>query len=243
MGFVTEYLNDNAHEFLKRYGLPCWAYGQWTFDREREIYLTHVKTTVQDEIWHEFCLIYKGEKVSIEVQTHNSYTKIKDKEIGTTIMFINSIVAPKRLKPYRDEIVAAIREAFTQMHSVSLHGGNPPRPSKFGFIIENMAEPRFGFRELHLGMIMLLEIIDGEKSVIIFSWGKCGFSQFDLSNLLADAERQCRDNHTEFIDFFTKGKDHEWGILTPDIIEKYGEETPDWCWNRETKKLYRPEER
>lgn len=242
MGFVTEYTDDNAREFLKRYELPIWSKGKWTLDREREIYLTFVKSTVQDEIWEDYCLIYKSAKVNIEIQTRSGYTEVNEEIIVTTRMFINSIIAPKYLKPDRDDIVAAIREAFTQLHSVDLIQGNPPVKSKHKFFIEEMAEPRFGFRELHCGMIMLLEIISHEGSVMLFRWPEYGFSQFDLSNLLADAERQCRDNHTEFIDFFTKGKNHKWGILTQDIIEKYGEETPDWYWDRETQKLYRPGE-
>lgn len=235
MGFVTEYTDNNARELLKRYDLPIKYL--WTLDREREIYLTLVNVTIQDEMWKEYCLIYKSEKVEIVVQDWVWLT-----EPHTLKMCINSIVAPKHLKPDRDDIVAAIREAFTQLHSVDLIQGNPPVKSSYKFVIEEMAELRFGFRELHHGMIMLLEIISSEGSVMLFRWPEYGFSQFDLSNLLAEAERQCRNNHTEFIDFFTKGKNREWGILTQDTIEKYGEETPDWCWDRETKKLYRPGE-
>lgn len=235
MGFVTEYTDDNAREFLKRYELPI-KYN-WTLDREREIYLTLVNVTIQDEMWKEYCLIYKSEKVKIGVQDWVWLT-----EPHTLKMCINSIVAPKHLKPDRDDIVAAIHEAFTQLHSVDLIQGNPPVKSNYKFVIEKIAEPQFGFRELHPGKIMLLEIISSEGSVMLHSMSKYGISPFDLSNLLAEAERQCRDNHTEFTDFFTKDKNREWGILTQDIIEKYGEETPDWCWNRETKKLYRPGE-
>lgn len=234
MGFVTEYTDDNAREFLKRYELPCVP--KWTFDREREIYLTFVKSTIQDEIWLDYCLIYKSEKVEIDVQ-ENVYRE----EIHTLKMFINSIVAPKHLKPDCDDIVAVIREAFTQLHSVELIQGNPPVKSNYNFVIEKIAEPQFGFRELHHGKIMLLEIISSEGSVMLFSMSKYGISPLDLSSLLAEAERQCRDNHTEFMDFFTKDKNREWGILTQDII-KYGEENPDWCWNRETQTLYRPGE-
>lgn len=237
MGFVTEYTDDNARELLKRYELPIWSKGKWTLDREREIYLTLVNVTIQDEMWKEYCLIYKSVKVEIVVQDWVWLT-----EIHTLKMCINSIVAPKHLKPDRDDIVAAIREAFTQLHSVDLIQGNPPVKSNYNFVIEKIAEPQFGFRELHHGKIMLLEIISSDGSVMLFSMSKYGISPLDLRSLLADAERQCRDNHTEFIDFFTKDKNREWGILTQDTIEKYGEETPDWCWDREAKKLYRPGE-
>lgn len=223
MAFVHELVPQTERSFLEKYGLPFWHRGKWTVDRERGVYLVPVKTEIHDGIFSEYCLIFKNEKISINIERQGMRETTADGEKRFTGIIIESVTAPKKLALYRDEIADNVTAAF------AVEFENPK--------ILKTAEPTFGFRDFHNNRshnVTLLEVEQYTGYVTLF----CFLPQTEIKirAQIDEAERICKtDPDTDFVGLMCKG--HIWGTVD---LSRWGDEIPDWRYDRDTGELYSP---
>lgn len=236
MAFVHEFIPDSERGFFEKYDLPIWHNGTWTLDRERNVYFIYIKTEIYDGIFSEYCLIFKGEKIRIQIERRAMCKIINGKEVRFTGIIIEKVTAPKKLKLYCDEIIDIITAAFSEEFRWTLRKDEPPIENRKMKIL-HMAQPTFGFRELYPVKIILLEIKQYTGDIMLFRFNRIPLlSENDIRGELAEAECLCKaDPNADFAALMKEKR--IWGGVD---MSKCGDELPDWVYDRDTGKLYAP---
>lgn len=237
MAFVHEFISDSEQSFFEKYDLPIWHDGTWTLDRERDAYFIYIKTEIYDGIFSEYCLIFNGEKIRIQIERQAMCEMINEKEARFTGIIIESVTAPKKLKPYCDEITALVKEAFSEEFRWTLRKDEPPFEKKYKIKILRMARSTFGFRELHENKVILIKIEHYTRDVMLFG---LALSEDDVRKELADVERMRKaDPNAELASLMHKK--YGWGVVDMDEWNKtWKDEIPDWIYDHDTGLLYAP---
>lgn len=235
MSFVHEYIPESERSFFQKYDLPIWSSGAWTVDRERDVYLIYIENGTRDGIWQTYCLIFKGEKIMIDIERKTASKTTGEKTTFFPQINIVTIHAPKKLKPYCDEIIELIKEAFTEELSSPLR--SDPFIEYKELKILSMAQPTFGYREAFPHDVLIrVEHYTRDIMLII----GLALSEDDIRRQLADVERMCKDDPNADLGSLMHKK-YYWGVH--DINEWYkvwSDEPPDWIYDRDTGELYAP---
>ena len=141
MGFVYEKVPEADWGLYNSFKLRSYGregvskanqYSFWTVDRERSIYFIFIGGGA-NELPYEYAIIWRGEKILIDVEARSMVT---DDPLGELHWRIDSIIAPRSLESRKDDIVPLVLDVVNAVHAVQ-------HKIPYRFTITHVAEPKF----------------------------------------------------------------------------------------------------